>query len=476
MKKYPKFNLLIYFIIIVFSLILPKTEKTIVKANNNEYKNYLPLVTYTGQALPYGIESYYLHDEKMHGYAQELAPSWLRANIVQWQLVQPEKNGSYNTAVLERLDKNIAFAKQNNITPIIVITRSPSWATTNGRTCGPIRQENMSDFTKFMSWLVNRYKNDVNYWELWNEPDFAPGLIPIGSEVMGCWGNESDPYYGGGAYGEMLKAVAPVIRKANPQAKIVLGGLALTHPVTQNPAQGNPEKFLEGILRSGAGASFDIMAFHSYPWFSHRPLDYDYDADTEGSWKEWGGYTIGKVKFIRQVFTKYKVPEKPLFLNETALTCVQPPNGPCPGPGENLDRAQVYFLIRMLARGSYVGIDQFSWYLLEGPGWRYSGLLDNKSNPKPVYTAYQTFIRLIGKADSPQRVTVYDRDDTLVETYRFTKTSSYIDVLWGKDLSTYYVLKPAKFIKAYDVYGEEIQPIGPYIPVSFGAIYIEQAK
>src|SRR5690606_24513719 len=105
-----------------------------------------------------------------------------------------------------------------------------------------------------------------------------------------------------------------------------------------------------------------------------------------------------------------------------------------------------------------------------------SGLLDNKSNPKPVYTAYQTFIRLIGKADPPQRVTVYDRDDTLVETYRFTKTSSYIDVLWGKDLSTYYVLKPAKFIKAYDVYGEEIQPIGPYIPVSFGAIYIEQAK
>jgi hypothetical protein len=41
------------------------------------------------------------------------------------------------------------------------------------------------------------------------------------------WGDISDPYYGGRYYGEMLMAVAPAMRAADPQVVIWLGGLLL---------------------------------------------------------------------------------------------------------------------------------------------------------------------------------------------------------------------------------------------------------
>jgi hypothetical protein len=303
-----------------------------------------------------------------------------------------------------------------------------------------------------------------------------PSLVAV-DQVFGCWGDIKDPYYGGEHYGNMLKAVAPAIRKANPQAKIIMGGLALPVPKTTDPALGKPENFFEGVLRSGAADSFDVVAFHSYPWFTNRPLDYDYDADTFGDWRALGGLTIGKARFLRAVMARYGVAEKPLFLNETAMTCAVPPEGTCPGVSDVFYRTQANYLVRMLARGWSAGIQQFSWFTLNYPGYRHGSLLDENQRPRPVYIAYQTFIAQTSPSDPPVRVYDYDRPDATVEAYRFNKGSTVVDVLWGKDLSTYSVKVPPGFIKAYDQYGAELPPIGEtYLPVDFSAIYIQHGR
>jgi len=129
-----------------------------------------------------------------------------------------------------------------------------------------------------------------------------------------------------------------------------------------------------------------------------------------------------------------------------------------------------------MARGGAAGIDMISWYMLEGPGWRYSGLLDAEQKPRPIYNAYKVFVEMTSGSLRPVRVYDYDRPDTIVETYRFTKDDMHVDVLWGADLSTYYVKVPPKFIKAYDQFGKEIKPIGPYIPVAFESIYILRGR
>jgi hypothetical protein len=173
------------------------------------------------------------------------------------------------------------------------------------------------------------------------------------------------------------------------------------------------------------------------------------------------------------VMAKYGVAEKPLFLNETAMTCAVPPEGTCPGPGPVFYRAQANYLIRMLTRGWAANIQQFNWFTLEWPTFRHGSLLDDLQRPRQVYIAYQQFLLRTVPSDPPVRIYDYDRADVSVETYRFSKGPMLVDVLWGKDLSTYYVKVPPGFIKAYDQYGVELTPIGPYLPVGFGAIYIE---
>ncbi len=90
-------------------------------------------------------------------------------------------------------------------------------------------------FAAFLSEVVKRYSQppyNVRYWEIGNEPD-----TPIGPDSgFGCWGVNGDPYFGGGAYGNMLKAVYPAIKAANPQVQVLNGSLLLDRPNTP-PAQ-----------------------------------------------------------------------------------------------------------------------------------------------------------------------------------------------------------------------------------------------
>src|SRR5690606_32739206 len=123
----------------------------------------------------------------------------------------------------------IQFSEQK-LTPIIVISHTPTWAQqVPGASCGPIKPTALADFAKFMGEMASRYSKppyNVHYWEIGNEPDVAPEQVPNDS-VFGCWGNMSDPYYGGAYYAEMLKVVYPAIKKADPLAQVVFGGLLL---------------------------------------------------------------------------------------------------------------------------------------------------------------------------------------------------------------------------------------------------------
>ena len=76
----------------------------------------------------------------------------------------------------------------------------------------------------------------------------------------------------GDAYAALLTAAYPAIKAANPQAKVVFGGIAYdwftdADPVT--PANNGPfvRAFFEDVLKNGGGGYFDVMNFHFYPFF-----------------------------------------------------------------------------------------------------------------------------------------------------------------------------------------------------------------
>ncbi len=125
----------------------------------------------------------------------------------------------------------------------------------------------------------------------------------------------------------MLKVVYPAIKAANPNAKVVIGGLLLdcdpaNPPPGAPPGRCNSANFLKGILSNGGAPYFDYVAYHGYAWWwdgagSNPPLIVD---ETNTSWDHNGGVVVGKYNFLRALMTSFGV-NKPIILNEAGLIC-----------------------------------------------------------------------------------------------------------------------------------------------------------
>jgi hypothetical protein len=445
---------------------------------------YLPVVTAGYPWIsPFGIEPNPKLDAypDLQAHATNLHTSWARLNQrISWRELQPAEGGPINWSLLESFENELRFFKRYSQTPLIVVDDYPHWAVMDVRddhkptSCGPIRQDKFSDFAAFMAALINRYKVsefNVHNWEMGNEPDLDPDLVPV-DNLFGCWGDTSDPYYGGEYYGQMLKAVAPAMRAADPGVVIWLGGLLLNDPNTKNPYLGKPELFLKGILEAGAASSFDVVPYHWYPSYWDAQVDYD-NASGNLLWDPLGGGTVGKARFLRGILQSYGV-DKPLFLNETALGCMTEKTW-CNPPAPEFYEAQADHVARSYTRGLSENIKGFIWYTLDGPGWRYTGLLHDRKDTKPVYIAYQQLaIQLhntvyVGAADFGPSI----------EAYTFERGGRRIQVIWrisptGNPVTV--SIPQNKWISGVTRDGAPLTPAlvgGNYqVPVGFSPVYI----
>ncbi|MBA3530525.1 MAG: hypothetical protein H0T73_01200 [Ardenticatenales bacterium] len=441
---------------------------------------YLPIVRDNHPwASPFGVEvnAGRLAVPSIKERAIQLGASWHRVNGgVSWKAVQPAEGDPYNWTALLRLDRDIQAAQLANMTPIVIVDDYPHWATLNipyATSCGPLRADYFDEYAAFLTALVERYKQppyNVHYWELGNEVDIDPSLVAPNS-IFGCWGNINDPYYGGEHYGEMLKAVVPAIRQADPDAKILIGGLLLHTHQSTDLTYGTPEHFFEGVLRSGAAPYFDIVAYHGYPSYGNVQVDYDLIHPV---WAPLGGIVVGKARFLQDVMDRYGI-DKPLFLNESGLLCT-PPFVECEPPPHHFFEAQADHIVRSFTRGLGNGVDQVTWYTLNGPGWRSGGLLDDAQEPKLVYTAYQQLIKQTYGAAIPPMYMNHGVDR--VEGYRFNRRTFVVDVLWSRDSTSRLVNVPStQFLAAYTRDGQPITPVtvdcNVQISVGFSPVYVQ---
>lgn len=395
-------------------------------------KTYLPAIFVSYAPTVFAVETTIpgIIDSQVTAQAKILGADWLRLNGVLWSAVEPER-GTYNWAVLSQLDSALEHAKTAGLTPTVIIRGTPLWASAGvdnlGRPsgCAAIQDVYVPDYARFLAALAQRYKGQVTYWELGNEPDVDSRLLNT-DDPFGCWGNINDPFYGGERYGRMLRAVVPAMRAVNPYVQIIVGGLLLDSPQSSNPGLGRPELFLEGVLKSGAADSFDILAYHAYP--SYLGVSYDHDLLAGGKWNSLGGWTLGKASYLRGIMTRYGV-SKPLWLNESGLLCS--PNDPtCGSPPAAFFDAQADHLVRIMSRAAAGGIQQVSWYTLDGPGWRSAGLLDENQLPRPSFIAYQEMIKAVGKYTAVKSVN-YGAN---IEAYRFSRRDGAVaDVLWSRN-------------------------------------------
>ncbi len=439
---------------------------------------YLPLITKPKPMTPFGFEANNgrLSNATVLNKAKQLNATWVRLNAVSWRDVQAEHNGPLNWEAMATFEKDLLAAAEAGLTPMVIADNYPDWATKYEKQCSALKEEHFQSFATFMQAVVQRYSQapyNVHYWELGNEVDVAPEIAGY-PELFGCWGDEDAPYYGGEYYGAMLKVVTPAIKQVDPSAKVLIGGLLLDSPETENANVGKPEDFLEGILRAGAGPYFDILPIHAYPLYSKVNPDNDTD---DSRWVSRGGLTKGKIAYVREVLNKYGEGDKPLSLNEVAYLF---PHWFGDDPtGTDFFEAQANHVVRQLSRALAADVQSYCWYTIHASGWLYSGLLNSDNTPRPVYTAYQTFIEQTGYTlnDAPPvQITSYG-DVTNVEAYRFSKGNTVLDVLWSTDAATHYVDVPVEaFVAAYSRDGETVEtdefPTTHKVPVGVSPVYI----
>jgi hypothetical protein len=427
---------------------------------------------------PFGVQALrHFTNSSLLSQTLSLKAGWVRLGPISWRTLQPNQGDPIRWQELAGLEQELRVLQQAGLTPEVIVGDSPSWATINTpypTSCGAIRADKFVAFAQFMQALAARYKGsefNVRNWELGNEPDVDPRLVGSNSGY-GCWGDSKDPFYGGRHYGEMLKVVTPAIKAVDPAAQVWIGGLLLASPMTPASAGSRPELFLQGILEAGAAPYFDVLPYHSYPPYLNNMLDPDNPAG--GPWESWGTMAAGKGRFLQQLMASYGV-AKPLFLNETGLMCpeVAPYAAWCTPPGEGFYHSQAVYVIRAFTRSLSIGVQGIIWYTLDGPGWRYTNLLDANYQPTQAHDAYRIFAaqivgsRYIGQVD-------YGDD---VEAYAFRKGGQVLQIVWAKQNKTPTIAIPqSKFLQALDRQGRTIAPLvsgeNYLLLASFDPIYI----
>jgi hypothetical protein len=158
-----------------------------------------------------------------------------------WDAIETEKD-KYDWLFW---DEYVRIAvEEYGITLVPYVCYTPMWNSTSSDPADFWNHtpKDKAELGQFMFDLVTRYKKWIHSWELWNEPD-----------IKVYWSGSVEEY------AEMTKLGSEAVRKADPKAIVVLGGLA--HDVN----------WTRRLFRDlGISPYVDVVNIHNYFWASAR--------------------------------------------------------------------------------------------------------------------------------------------------------------------------------------------------------------
>ena len=185
-------------------------------------------------------------DEQTLGEAKAIGVKWTRV-LAGWPRVEKEK-GQFNWS---QMDTAIDALLRFSITPFVTVTNGNPMYTGIGRyddprlaaiygdsPAPPVEPEAVKAWLEFVSAAIDRYKDRIQYWEIWNEPNHRKywGAPPNGKD-----------------YGDLVRVTVDKIRSLHPTAKIVAGSTAGIRP-----------DFTDEFLSRCNPKLIDIISFHNY--------------------------------------------------------------------------------------------------------------------------------------------------------------------------------------------------------------------
>lgn len=173
----------------------------------------------------------------------ELGASWVRFDF-DWARIETERGNLDWSSV----DDLVIEARRRDLRILGLLAYTPRWARPDGAS-DKAPPDDPEEFARFVGDVLDRYKDHVRAWEIWNEPNVAT-----------FWEVGPDPQ----AYAELLVSASATIRRRDPSALIVTGGLA---PAIDRPGEElSPATFLAGMYDAASLESFDAVGIHPYTY------------------------------------------------------------------------------------------------------------------------------------------------------------------------------------------------------------------
>ena len=167
---------------------------------------------------------------------------------VEWSAIEP-KPGEWNFVPMDRV---VSRAKRDHVKILQVLCYNTTWNesyTPQGaeKNLGPkSKPKDMNAWRTFVRRMAQRYKNDIVWWEVWNEQNgWLTG--PYGKFPEKRWSD----------YRDIIQAAYEALKEVNPKNLVIFGGVS----------HGDDDwwKTMEAYYRVGADQYCDVVAIHPYP-------------------------------------------------------------------------------------------------------------------------------------------------------------------------------------------------------------------
>ncbi|MCB9451772.1 MAG: O-antigen ligase family protein [Anaerolineaceae bacterium] len=186
--------------------------------------------------------------------------NWIR-QLVPWDTIETQE-GQYDW---EQWDAMMSALQQHpELHLIAVFVNTPQWARTQLASENPTAPpENPETFAGFTAQFAQRYQNDIDFYQIWDEPN-----------LTAAWG-DLDPHPAD--YLALLQAAYRAIHSADPSAQVILAALA---PTTETgPRNISDIQYLQNLYALNAGDFMDAVAAKPYG-FDTSPEDHTISANT----------------------------------------------------------------------------------------------------------------------------------------------------------------------------------------------------
>ena len=235
-----------------------------------------------------------------------------RRLTLNWNWVQPNR-GAWE---YKQTDSLVQTTVSHNVDLIAGLAFTPNWA--SSRPNGDCRvgpgscwePQNLQDWRDYVKAMGNRYKGQVHYWEIWNEPSEGAFYKSTVAALVG-----------------LTQAAYEELKRIDPENQVI----------SPSPVGRSGIQWIDEFLQRGGGDYVDIVGFHFY--FAPSPPE----------------SVFGEVTQVRSIMAKHGV-RKPLWNTEFGWT------------GDKLDdRTAVAYLGRAMILSFAAGAARAYWYQWGNP-------------------------------------------------------------------------------------------------------------